>query len=155
MNQTRFAVRALLAAACVAFSLHAAAQPMAGHDHHGPFGHPGTARGGHPPGLKGVRLSDEQKDRIFAIMHAQAPAVHEQGRKLRAAQEALHALGMTAQFDDKKAAQLAQEAGQAVAALSLQRARTESQVNAVLTPEQRKLAESQRSQHPSQPPAKD
>ncbi len=86
----------------------------------------------------GLNLSEEQQDKVFAIMHAQAPQRREQEKAARKAQEALRALVDSDKFDDAKAAALAQAEGKAVAALALLRARTDAQVQALLTPEQRK-----------------
>lgn len=98
---------------------------------HGPHQHgPGFAHG--------VDLSDAQEDKVFAIMHAQEPKRREYTRALQGAHESLRALGGAEQFDDAKAASLAQAAGTALTALTLLEARTDAQLRAVLTPEQRK-----------------
>ncbi|HEX8611118.1 MAG TPA: periplasmic heavy metal sensor [Telluria sp.] len=103
--------------------------PMMGaHGHH--------ERG--PAFAHGVDLSDAQEDKVFAVMHAQEPKRREYTRTLHDSQEALRALGGAEQFDEAKASSLAQAAGNALAALALLDARTDAQVRAVLTPEQRK-----------------
>ncbi|RSZ55885.1 periplasmic heavy metal sensor [Massilia atriviolacea] len=100
--------------------------PGPGHHQHGPAFAPG------------VDLSDAQEDKVFAIMHAQEPKRREYRRTLHQSQDALRALGTAEQFDEARAASLAQAAGNALAALTLLDARTDAQVRAVLTPEQRK-----------------
>lgn len=134
------------------------AQPGPGWDHdrgpggHGPDGH---GFGGHGPGapgpdmpfghmpfehmppLHGLKLTEAQQDKLFAIMHAQAPQRREHEKAIRKAHEALRELGRADRFDDAKAGALARDLGQAVAAEALQEARAEAQVLAVLTPEQR------------------
>ncbi|MCG2584603.1 Spy/CpxP family protein refolding chaperone [Massilia sp. TS11] len=123
--------------------------PMHGPD--GPMGH-GPRMGEHGPGmpfLHGVKLSDEQQDKVFAIMHAAAPQVHEQEKALKNAREGMHEL-MRGRFDEGKAKALAEAEGKAVAALSLARARTHAQVLALLTPEQKQQLEA----HPAPPPAR-
>jgi Spy/CpxP family protein refolding chaperone len=100
------------------------------------------------PFLHGVQLSETQQDRVFAIMHAQAPTQRELEKKIRVAHEALRSAGGAAQFDEAGASAQAQALGQAVAAEALLRARTEAQVYAVLTPEQRERAGKARQQHP-------
>ena len=101
-----------------------------------PHGGPGL------PFLHGVELTEAQQDKVFAITYAAEPALREQGKAARAAHEALRALAGSPQYDDKKASALAQAIGQSAAAAALQQARIESQVLALLTPEQRKqLAE--------------
>ncbi|NHZ92353.1 periplasmic heavy metal sensor [Massilia sp. CCM 8733] len=105
---------------------------------------PGPMTGAHGPHqrapgvLHGADLTDAQEDKVFAIMHAQEPKRRAYTRTLHDSQEALRALGSAEQFDDAKAASLAQAAGTALAALTLLDARTGAQVRAVLTPEQRK-----------------
>jgi Spy/CpxP family protein refolding chaperone len=129
--------------------------PQPGPGEHGPMGMergpggPGMHRRGGMPFLHGVQLSETQQDRVFAIMHAQAPAQRELEKKIRAAHEALRGAGASAQFDEARASAQAQALGQAVAAEALLRARTEAQVFAVLTPEQREQAARAREQrHP-------
>ena len=105
---------------------------------------PGPPMGAHGPHQRGpgvahgVDLTDAQDDKVFAILHAQEPKRREYTRTLHDSQEALRTLGGAEQFDDAKAASLAQAAGSALAALTLLDARTDAQVRAVLTPEQRK-----------------
>jgi protein CpxP len=100
--------------------------------------------GGEPPFLHGLDLSEAQQDKVFAILHAEAPYLREQGKAARKAQEALRALSQAAQYDDAKAAALAQAGAQALANITLQHVRTGQKLLALLTPEQRKqLAERQ------------
>jgi protein CpxP len=96
---------------------------------------------GEPPFMHGLALNEAQQDKVFTILHAQAPYVREQGKALRKAQEALHAAGGAEKYDDAKAASLSQAAAQAMANLELQRVRTEQKLLAVLTAEQRKQLE--------------
>ncbi|MES2298535.1 MAG: periplasmic heavy metal sensor [Pseudomonadota bacterium] len=152
MNISHFAARPLLAAAFVLLCAGARAQPMLGHDMppQGPPPMDHSGPGGHGPGmpsLHGLDLSEAQQDKVFAIMHAQQPQRRELEKSAHKAHEALHALAGSGQFDEAKAAALAQAAGQAMAALALQQARMEAQIAALLTPEQRKKAEAA---HPPQ-----
>jgi Spy/CpxP family protein refolding chaperone len=126
-----------------------------GPDEHGPhdgphgFGGPGPGapgpgmpfndgpfHGGMPP-LHGVKLTEAQQDKLFAIMHAQEPQRRDHGKAIRKAEQALRELGHADKFDDAKASALARDLGQAIAAEALLEARSEAQVLAVLTPEQR------------------
>lgn len=160
---------ALLACACIASSAAMSAEPehappermMGGHgpqgdmmgEHggrggHGEHGQPGGMMGGPgqpgrgqgPAFLHGVRLDDAQQDKVFAILHAQAPMMREQAKAARQAHEALRAMGTAVPFDDAKAAVLAQSGAKAMAAMALQHARTEAHIYALLTPEQRRQA---------------
>jgi protein CpxP len=103
-----------------------------------PFGPPPGAPGMMPPPfLHGVDLSEAQQDKVFGILHGQVPYLREQDKTLRKSHEALQALAHAAQYDDAKAASLAQAASQAMANLELARVRTEQKLLAVLTAEQR------------------
>jgi Spy/CpxP family protein refolding chaperone len=155
MKLLNLSAQALLAGAILA-------KPLAGHaqammpppehamQHGGAGGHGGGPDARHSlPFLRGVALTEAQQDRVFAIMHAQEPQWREQTKNVRKAHEALNAMATSGQFDDSKAAVLAQAAGQAVAAMALLHARTEAQVMAILTPEQRQQAASERPRHPA------
>lgn len=110
-------------------------------------GGPGMAHGegwgagghgfGHGDFMRGLALTEAQKDRAFAIMHAQAPQLREQHKAIAKAHEELHALVMSGQFDEARAAGLTKALGQATAAAALLQARTHAQLIALLTPEQR------------------
>ena len=106
---------------------------------HGPGPHgPGPGMGGPGlPFLRGVELSEAQEDRLFAIMHAQAPQLREQEKAERKALEALDAMRESGRVDDGKAAAQAKALGQAIAAQELLRVRTAAQVMALLTPQQK------------------
>ena len=125
----------LLAAVCVALPLTGMAQVMPP-----PHGHMQQHEGPGVPFLHGVELSEAQQDKVFAIMHAQAPQQHENDKAMHKAYEALRALAASDAFDDTRAAAAARAIGEATAANALLRARTDAQVMAVLTPEQRQQA---------------
>ncbi|GGC89633.1 Spy/CpxP family protein refolding chaperone [Undibacterium terreum] len=144
----------LLAAGLVfAAQMSAQAQGMPGHGPRmeGPgFAVPGDVPHGfeapfdHQPGpvfLHGIKLTEEQEDKIFAIMHAQAPQLREQMKALRKAQEALRAMRFSAQYDDSKAKALTEASARAMGDSSLLRLRGEQQIYALLTAEQRKQVE--------------
>ncbi|MDN2675847.1 Spy/CpxP family protein refolding chaperone [Janthinobacterium sp. SUN033] len=105
---------------------------------HGPGG-PGAP--GLPPFLRGIDLSEAQQDKIFAATYAQAPLLREQEKIAFKAHAQLRALASSSAYDDAKASALASTAAQAMAQISLQQARLEQQLLAVLTPEQRKQAQ--------------
>ena len=122
-------------------------------DHGLPPGGPGW--GGHArlPFMHGIELSEAQDDKVFAILHAQEPYLREQGKAAAKAHEALRALGDAAQYDDAKAAVLAQAEAQAMANIALQQVRTRQKLLAVLTPEQRqKQQEAALQAHQPHPP---
>lgn len=113
-----------------------------GHQGHLPPPMFGAESGPRPPLLQGLELSEAQQDKVFALLHAEAPYLHEQHKAATKAEEALRALGHAEQFDDAKATALAKELASATANIALQRVRTEQKLLAILSPEQRKkLAE--------------
>ncbi len=129
---------ALLGCACIVSSAAMSAEPDRAPPP--PFGH---MMGGHGPGpmpMRGVDLDEAQQDKVFAIVHAQQPQMHEQEKAARRAHQALRAMAASGQFDEAKAAALAQAGASAMAAIALQQARTEAQINALLTPAQRRQA---------------
>lgn len=140
---TRFFVATTVAAG---LSLAARAQPLPGHEP-GPGMMPPHAmhemmppHGGElplPHYLRGLKLSEAQQDKIFAIFHDQAPQMRERAKALRKAHEDLREQAFAEQNDEARAKALAEAAGKAAAEMALLHLRTERQVLAVLTPEQR------------------
>jgi Spy/CpxP family protein refolding chaperone len=140
----------LLLAAAMALPLLARAEeglppegdhpPLAGPRGEGPRGEfPGVRFGGRGlPFLHGLELSESQEDKLFQLMHNQAPYLREQQRAHDKAMRALHEMRDAEKFDDAAAAKLAQAAAQAEANLALAHIRTHQKVLALLTPEQRK-----------------
>ena len=102
---------------------------------HEPDGEPGPF--GTPPFLRGLGLSDAQNDRVFTILHAQAPKRRALDIAERKADEALHDLAREPALDQARAATAAQALGQAIADQELLRLQTRALLKAVLTPEQR------------------
>jgi protein CpxP len=146
---------AALAAATVLASAFAIGADDDGMQHGGPGmmmhegpgmgGMPGMMMhgGGHGPmGIPGVDLTEAQRDKVFAIMHAQAPAMHEQMKAVHKAHEALREATHADKFDEAKAQAASQQLGAAVSAMALQHAKVHAQIFALLTPEQRKQATS-------------
>ena len=127
---------ALLGCACIVSSAAMSAEP----EHASPPGHMMRGHGPGPMSLRGVVLDEAQQDKVFAIVHAQEPLMREQEKTARHAHEALRAMATSGQFDDAKASAVAQAGAKAMAAMALQQARTDAQINALLTPEQRRQA---------------
>jgi Spy/CpxP family protein refolding chaperone len=84
-----------------------------------------------------MTLTEEQQDKVFAILHAAAPQLREHMKAARKAHDALRDLGRSAEFDSGKAALLAQSQAAAESQLALLHTRTEHDIYLVLTPEQR------------------
>jgi Spy/CpxP family protein refolding chaperone len=97
-----------------------------------PFGEPPL-----PPLLHGIKLSEAQQDQVFAILYELAPRLREQAKIAHRSGEALRALAVAPSFDEAKARALAQSEAKARAELGLLIARSDSQLLALLTPEQR------------------
>ena len=85
----------------------------------------------------GVKLTEAQQDKLFALHHAAEPAQRERDKVIRRAQDGLRDLADSPRFDDAKATALAQTLGQAIAAEELDHAREQAQFLGLLTPEQR------------------
>lgn len=112
---------------------------------------PGPGFGGRPPFLRGVVLTEAQQDKVFAILHGEAPYLREQANASAKAHEALRALASADKFDDAKAAALAKEAATADANIALQHVRTQQKLLAVLVPEQRKQQAEEKPRRPQRP----
>lgn len=106
--------------------------PFPGPDSAGLLGH---------PMLRGVKLDEAQADKVFEIMHAQAPALRRATNALRKANDELRILAMSESYDAAKARTLADAASRATGELALMRADTDHKIWNVLTPEQRRQAE--------------
>jgi periplasmic protein CpxP/Spy len=90
-----------------------------------------------PPFLRDLKLSEDQQDKVFAIMHAAAPALRDQSKAVRKSRDALRELSRSPQFSVDAATTLAQTQGKAESQLALLRTRMEHDVYALLTPDQR------------------
>jgi periplasmic protein CpxP/Spy len=98
-----------------------------------------------PPFLMGLKLTEEQQDKVFAIVHAAAPALRDQSKAVRKARDALHEYVQSSQYNEGAAATLAQTQGKAESQLALLRTRMEHEVYFTLTPEQQtQVADRQR-----------
>ena len=164
IHRATVATRAFAASLLLAGSLSAFAAPPADSDPHfncpGPDSHfrgpppgprfgafPGEGWGGPPPFLAGLHLTEEQQDKVFAIVHAAAPALRDQEKALHKAREALRDLSESAQYDESRVKGLADSAAKADSQLSVLRAHTEHEIRALLTPEQLKQLQEHRHEH--------
>ena len=142
MKHLSIAVSLVLLSACSMPLLALAQQEFA------PDGPLARAMPGPPPGLPpflhGIDLSEAQQDKVFAATYAQAPLLREQEKIAFKAHEQLRELAASSAYDDVNASALANTAAQAMAKISLQQARLEQQLLAVLTPEQRQQAQQRR-----------
>lgn len=91
-----------------------------------------------PPYLRGLSLSEVQRDKVFAIMHAQAPAMRDKAKAVQRAEADLRELAMAPDYSEARARTLADASARAMAEMALARLATDRQVLEVLTPEQHK-----------------
>ncbi|HJV92256.1 MAG TPA: Spy/CpxP family protein refolding chaperone [Azonexus sp.] len=141
-------IKRFLIAASVALAIPLSASAFGGK--HGDCGFEAHGGSGHhmmggtmmPPHLRGLNLTEAQQDKVFEIMHGQAPGMRDKAKALRKAEGDLQALSAAPDYSEAKARTLADAAAKAMAEMALLRAKTDRQVFEVLTPEQRKqLAE--------------
>ncbi|MFK7966706.1 MAG: Spy/CpxP family protein refolding chaperone [Burkholderiaceae bacterium] len=86
--------------------------------------------------LKGLNLSEAQRDQIFEIRHANMPALREQRKEIRAARKALKALAVQGAVDQAQLQVQATALGEATAAMATLRVRSMEQVMGVLDEQQ-------------------
>ena len=143
MNRiSRKHIAAFLLASSTAFGIASAAsaQDM-------PGGHMGRHGGGSMMHLRGLNLTQAQRDQVFKIYHDQAPAAHEQMKQVQAAREQLNQLAGADRFDEPSARQAADAQAKALSNLAVLRAQTMYRVREVLTPEQRQQLDQRRNDH--------
>lgn len=98
-----------------------------------------------PPFLHHLELSDEQQDKVFNLLHDQAPKARDSFKAAAKAMEELQRLSSSDNFDTNKARSLAEAHGRAIAQMILIHAELDAKVHALLTPEQRKQFDETRS----------
>ncbi|MGC0154925.1 Spy/CpxP family protein refolding chaperone [Chromobacterium vaccinii] len=89
------------------------------------------------PSLRGVKLSEAQRDKLFELALAQAPARHALARQAARSHEDLRRAAASDPFDEARVRALAEMRAQAMARLLLMRAELDAKARALLTPEQR------------------
>lgn len=139
---------------------------MQGHSAHGPQAGSGTGAHGHARGdmhaqghghrmgeggaggfgrmLHSLGLDEVQRDRIFSIRHAAAPALREKAKAVRTARQELATVAMASEYDSARAKAAAEQLARATADMAELRAQTHHQVFRVLTPEQQKQLQERR-----------
>jgi periplasmic protein CpxP/Spy len=143
---TKLAVLAALAIALPFSAIsHAESANKAKHCQHG--GERGHFQGkgqhhkmGVPPYLMGLDLTEAQQDKVFAIMHAEAPNRYEGQKQHRKLIEELRSLSQADSFDQAKANQISDQLAKLEKDKALNMATSQAKVFALLTPEQRKKA---------------
>jgi Spy/CpxP family protein refolding chaperone len=98
-----------------------------------------------PPFLRGLDLSELQQDKIFELLYSQEPTVREQHKAVRKATEEMNRLAISDHYSPSEVRTLADKLAKAIADTLVLRTATESQLRALLTPEQHKQADELRS----------
>ncbi len=106
---------------------------QAGHGSHGGYGEQAMMGGAF---LRGLDLTEAQRDKIFAVRHANAPAMREQGKIMHAARAELAKLALSNDYDEARVKALTDRSAQAMSTMAQLRARSMNEVFRVLTPEQ-------------------
>ena len=88
--------------------------------------------------LHGLKLTEEQQDKIFAIEYAQMPQAREQHKAIEHARRDLRQMVMSGQYDEARARALTDALGRAVAREAQLHAEAGAKILQVLTPEQRR-----------------
>lgn len=104
-------------------------------------GHRGDHLGDHRDGpmgaLRGLNLTDTQRDQVFQFMHEQAPQMREKMKVVRQSRDALEEMARTGSYDEAKVKTLTETSAQAMAEMEQVRARNAYRIYQILTPEQR------------------
>lgn len=87
--------------------------------------------------MKRLDLTEEQRDQIFEIRHAQRPAVREKMKELRKGREALRDAAMAETYDPDAVRELAEQQAKIQAELIVMRNATRNQIYGLFTAEQR------------------
>ena len=98
-----------------------------------------------PPFMLGLKLTDEQHDKIFTLMHEQIPSVREKMKAAFKAIEELRHMAGEDGFNADKARKLAETNAQAISQVILMHAELDAKLRMLLTPEQRKQIDEARS----------
>lgn len=97
-----------------------------------------------PPYLRGMALSEAQRDKLSELLHAQAPALRERAIASRKAEGELQALAFAGDFSEARAKSALEAAGRAQGEMAAARLRLDRQVAELLTPEQRRQLQERR-----------
>lgn len=143
----KFIFSALLTTTALTATLPAQAMPdqpaacgeMSSPQGHGRHGNHAAGLPGEPlpPYLHGLKLSESQRDRIFDLMHDQAPQLRAIGKKVRQSVEQLHRQALSPAYDSAQTRNLADSAGRAHGEMLARRAEIDQKIFAILNAEQR------------------
>ncbi|MFA6972976.1 MAG: Spy/CpxP family protein refolding chaperone [Gallionella sp.] len=98
-----------------------------------------------PPFLRDLKLTEEQQDKVFELMHSQMPIMREQHKAVRKTTEELNRLAASDHYNPSELRTLADKLARELADTFVQHAATEVKILALLTADQRKQADEMRS----------
>lgn len=145
-------VARIVIAGLLAAPLMALAQAPSGSGHGACAQQGGMQQGGMHVGrgmgaLRGLDLTQEQRDQVFALMHGQMPTQRAKAQELHKAMSELHQLSAAERFDADKARTLSETVGKLQAEKALMRSEMQARMRSVLTPEQRKKLDERKDRH--------
>ncbi|TVO57669.1 periplasmic heavy metal sensor [Denitromonas halophila] len=153
MNKRKSIIGAFLLASSIALAVPLAAQAAPGMGggkggceafmHMGP-GMDGPGRGGMMRMLKGLDLTEAQRDQIFELKHAEMPKMREQMKLMRDLKNQLREAAIAENYDAARVKALTEQQSVAMATMMQSRIAGERAVYEVLTPEQRKQLQEKR-----------
>lgn len=101
-----------------------------------------------PSPLADLDLTELQQEKIFELMHAQAPIIFEKEKIARKTMHDLQQLTQSERFDTAKAKSLAETHGKAIAELIYLHTETQAKIWSLLTDAQYKKLTEQQDMHP-------
>lgn len=101
-----------------------------------------------PSPLADLDLTELQQEKIFELMHAQAPTIFEKEKIARKTMHDLQLLTQSERFDTAKAKSLAEAHGKATTELIYLQTETQAKIWSLLAEAQRKQLAAQHDQHP-------
>lgn len=104
----------------------------------------GDGGGGMMRMLRGLDLSDAQRDQIFELKHAQMPAMREQMKVVRGLRDQLRDAALAQTYDAAKVKALTEQQAEAMAGMMQMRLAHQHAVYQLLTPEQREALKQRR-----------
>lgn len=103
-------------------------------------GHRGGHHGKHMGMMRGLDLTEAQRDQIFELRHALAPKMREEMKVVRASRQQLREMAMSDSYDEAKVKELTEAGAAAKARMAQMRLKNQHEVYQLLTPEQREKA---------------
>lgn len=104
-----------------------------------------------PPFLRDLKLTEQQQDKVFELMHSQMPIMREQHESIRKATEELKRLVASDHYSLSELQTLADKLARVFADTLVQHAVMEVKILTLLTTEQRKQADEMRSEFRAPP----